>query len=114
MLQDQEQINLTVGPPPEPSLPRLLKQTLSAQTPVSAQPADAPARSNWLQYYLVIILVVLTIIILTLLIMMLLNRSRWEVERLPMRTHDFLNYQDDQIANLNARIQEQLKRYDDA
>ena len=113
-LQDQQPIHLRNGPPPEPSLPRLLKQTSSADTALSARPADTAARSNWLQYYLVIVLVVLTIIILILLIMMLLNRSRWEVERLPMSTHDFLNYQDDQIAILNARIQEQLKRYDDA
>lgn len=67
-----------------------------------------------LQYYLVISLVIITIIILLLLVLMLLSKYRGAEDRTPIDVEGFLNQQDEQIAALDARIQEQFKRYDSA
>ena len=67
-----------------------------------------------LQYYLIIALVILTIVILGLLMMMLMARHRWTDDNKPAQIKNLLKQQDDRIASLNERIEEQLKRYDEA
>ncbi len=76
--------------------------------------SDSPQRSNWLQYYLVITLIAITITILILLILMLLAHYRGIGERIPTSSKDFLLKQNSRIAELDERIKEQLKRYDEA
>ena len=72
------------------------------------------SESSSLQYYLVVALVVITIIILVLLLLMLISRKHWVENNKPIKVDEFLQRQDERIASLDARIQEQLKRYDDA
>ncbi len=72
------------------------------------------AQTNGLQFYLVIILVAITIGILALLLIMLLSKRRWTDEKKEMNVNEFLKNQDKRIASLNARINEQLKRYEEA
>jgi hypothetical protein len=75
--------------------------------------AKSTSFASRLQYYLVVGLVIITIIILGFLMLMLLSRYRIKPEAAPLSTHEYLQRQDETIASLNARIQEQLKRYDE-
>jgi hypothetical protein len=70
-------------------------------------------QSNRLQFYLVVVLVLITIFILVLLLLMLLSRHRWADGNTHLRPKEFLNNQDKHIASLDARIKEQLKRYEE-
>lgn len=84
-----------------------------ADPEASAAPADALPRTNRLQLYLVTALVIITIVILMLLALMLLSRHRWGQEDSILSAQEFLQDQDKRMAMLDARIQEQLKRYDE-
>ncbi len=106
-----------------PTLPTSSKTEVSSSVPpntkidATAQPPANKAtnrRSNWLQYYLVIALVIITISILVLLVLMLLTRYRWIKEAPPLSANEFLKRQDDKLNMLDARIKEQLNRYDNA
>jgi hypothetical protein len=67
-----------------------------------------------LQSYLIIGLVVITIIILFILFLMMLSKYRWSDNTNPVNIDALLQKQEDHIASINARIKEQLKRYDEA
>ena len=67
-----------------------------------------------LQFYLVILLVVITIAILALLLVMLLYRRQWANDKDEISVNQFLKTQEKQIESLNAEIDEQLKRYEEA
>jgi hypothetical protein len=108
---------------PKPQVPA--QTTVSEQTPApkhdpprlvrtAESPAGPVARPGRLQHYLVIGLVILTLVILVLLLVMLLSKNRWANSSSPIRPGDFLERQDERIAALDAKIQEQLKRYDKA
>jgi hypothetical protein len=96
--------------------------TVSLQQRIETRPeADAPiTRANAapgpkrLQFYLVTALVVITIAILVLLALMLLSRHRWVHDDGPLSAKEYLRSQDERIAMIDARIQEQMKRYDQA
>ena len=79
-----------------------------------AQGTAGTARAGRFQYYLIVALVVITIVILLLVVMTMVwrHRSGNEIERL--KTSDYLQYQDRQIASLNEQIEEQLQRYHQA
>ncbi len=96
------------GPEPAPA-PKLEppKQARTAVPP--SEPAPRPGR---LQYYLVIGLIILTLVILVLLLIMLVFKSRWVNSSSPIKPGDLLARQDERIAALDAKIQEQLKRFD--
>ena len=86
-----------------------------SETPAGMEAAQQTlSESSSLQYYLVVALVVITIIILVLLLLMLISRKHWVENNKPIKVDEFLQRQDERIASLDARIQEQLKRYDDA
>jgi hypothetical protein len=80
--------------------------------PQATKPVGTSFTSR-LQYYLVVGLVVITMIILALLVLMLLSRYRERKDTPPLSTNEVLLHQDEAIASLNARIHEQLKRYDE-
>lgn len=65
-----------------------------------------------LQYYLVIGLIMLTLIILVLLLVMLVSKSRWTNASSPIQPDEFLERQEERIAEIDAKIHEQLKRFD--
>jgi hypothetical protein len=67
-----------------------------------------------LHSYLIIGLVVITIIILFILVIMMLTKYRWSDNAHPVNIDALLQKQEDHIASINARIKEQLKRYDEA
>ena len=94
-----EQAPATKSKPPEP-----------ARTSVS--PPETATRPGQLQHYLVIGLVVLTLVILVLLLIMLVSKSRWVKSGPPIKPGDLLESQDERIAAIDAKIQEQLKRFD--
>ena len=71
-------------------------------------------RTSRLQFYLVVVLVLITIAILVLLLLMLLSRHRWANDEPHLGPKEFLKDQDKHIASLDARIKEQLKRYEEA
>ena len=103
------------GTPPSSRESQPPVQTVIRQvkpSPEESEPAT-PSFTSRLQYYLVIGLVIITMTILVLLILMLLSRFREGKNNAPLNTNDYLQRQDEAIASLNARIQEQLKRYDD-
>jgi len=81
-----------------------------------AEPRDTEgaARTNRFQYYLVVALVIITIVILLLIGMTMVWKHRSGIETDRLKTNDYLQYQDKQIASLNARIEEQLQRYHQA
>ena len=92
---------------PEPSSEPQIKVAL----PVHQKPAT---RTSRLQFYLVVVLVLITIAILVLLLLMLLSRHRWANDEPHLGPKEFLKDQDKHIASLDARIKEQLKRYEEA
>lgn len=66
-----------------------------------------------LQFYLVIGLVVITVIILGLLVLMLLARHRLAKEATSIVNQRALQHQDERISTIDARIEKQLKYYDE-
>lgn len=108
--------------PPPPNIDSTPSAASVDKTEQNMAPVTAPTeptrtvsrRGNWLQYYLVIALVIITVGILVLLVMMLLTRYRWVNEDPPLSTSEFLKLQDERLSKLDARIKEQLKRYDNA
>ena len=109
-------------PPLNDRLPSIFKAATQTSRPTpqvryveNVEPGPAKkAQTNGLQFYLVIILVAITIGILALLLIMLLSKRRWTDEKKEMNVNEFLKNQDKRIASLNARINEQLKRYEEA
>lgn len=122
----------TTGPPaadqPQsdmPPLPRLAQSEKHQAVP--GQTTPQPESDNGLQatdntipdakglqYYLVIGMVIMTIVILLLLLLMLIfKQPKSEGQSLSAAGKD-LRQQDKHIATLNAKIHEQLKRYDEA
>jgi len=91
-------------------VPPVIKQQDLSQTPKTEHPKTGTFQ---LQFYLVLALVIITIVILVLLLLMLLFRHRWAGEKGKSSTGESLQRQDQRIASLNERIQEQLKRYDE-
>jgi hypothetical protein len=81
--------------------------------PLGSPPAASSGFSR-MQFYLVVGLVILTMVILALLLLMLLSRQRWTNDDTSLHATDFLHSQDKRMAALDAQIQEQLKRYDEA
>ena len=87
-----------------------VKQSRQPRTALTAPAASSrPVR---MQYYLVIGLVLLTLVILILLLVMLVSKSRWANSSSPIKPGEFLERQDERIAALDAKIHEQLKRYE--
>jgi hypothetical protein len=87
-----------------------LEPPKQARTPVPPpKPAPQPRR---LQYYLVIGLIILTLVILVLLLIMLVLKSHWVNSSSPIKPGELLERQDKRIAALDAKIQEQLNRFD--
>ncbi len=79
-----------------------------------APPDDSGASySRGLQYYLILGLVFITIGILLLLVFMLVFRHHWGNEKRSLKTNEYLQHQDKRIASINARVQEQIQRYDE-
>ncbi len=70
--------------------------------------------TSWLQYYLIIALVVMTIAILFLLVVMLLSKYQPAGDTAHLDANEYLKQQDKDLASLDERIKEQLKRYDEA
>lgn len=66
-----------------------------------------------LQFYLVIGIVVITVIILGLLVLMLLARHRLTKEATSINSRRTLKHQDERISTIDARIEQQLKYYDE-
>ena len=91
------------------------QQQMSSSSAVSPDSVDGKhsSYSAWLQYYLIIALVIITIGILLLLVFMLVSRHRWGSEKGLLKKDEYLHHQDKRIASINARVQEQLKRYDE-
>jgi hypothetical protein len=96
-------VNLTSNP--------LINDSPAKASGGSSQPI--PFDSNPLQFYLVIALVLITIVILVLLLIMLLSRHQWIGGKPQLEAKKFLQNQDKHIASIDARIQEQLKRYEE-
>ncbi|MGD9367545.1 MAG: hypothetical protein PVH87_17725 [Desulfobacteraceae bacterium] len=95
--------------------PQLPKQRVSASKASKSPPSrqngkSAPSR---LQFFLVVILVIITIIILILLLLMLLARNRLTNDKYALSAGEHLEHQDKKIADLNSRIKEQFKRYEE-
>jgi hypothetical protein len=96
--------------PRQPSTP----PTTEGYTDRSAkktEPTTTESKTSRMQYYLVIGLVVITIVILSMLLLMLLYRYRWSHTSPQLGVDEILERQEERIASLNARIQEQIKRY---
>lgn len=83
-------------------------------SPLSSPP-PASKRSR-LQYYLIIALIVISLTVLILLSCIMLSfRNEWKSgKRQILNTKEYLKRQDERIASLNARIKEQLERYEAA
>lgn len=103
---------LSRNEPPAALVPRI---EAAPPHPSNDQAGGGKAKQrNWLQYYLVVALIVLTITILVLLVLMLLTHYRWEDSRGLKSSNEILRKQNSRIAELDERIKEQLKRYDEA
>lgn len=109
---DEEFKSLSSMPPQATQSPQV-KQSSSEHI---APPDVLKPKTNRspLQFYLIITLVGITVIILSLLVLMLLARYRWTDSQPQINMNELLRRQEDNIASLNARIEEQLKRYDEA
>lgn len=121
---NQEALKLPAAEQPKsdrPALPHLTQPEKHQTEPVTADTddgspsADASApTANGMQFYLVIGMVIMTIVILILLLLMLIfKQPKSEGNALSVASKD-LHQQDKHIATLNAKIHEQLKRYDEA
>lgn len=95
--------------------PQLPKQRVSASKASKSPPPRQNAKSapSRLQFFLVVILVIITIIILLLLLLMLLARNRLTDDKYALSAGEHLEHQSKKIADLNLRIKEQLKRYEE-
>jgi hypothetical protein len=111
-LAETQPAEVSVSTPPAPSIQQSISTPAEAATipPV----AESSRKTNWLQYYLGIGLVILTIVILLMLVVMLLTRYRWANDKLLIHPNENLQRQADQIATINMRIKEELKRYEKA
>jgi hypothetical protein len=100
-----------------PDHPEVKLRDNTAGTTAGAVPPSPPAAPrpppHRLQFYLVLALVLITIAILVLLLLMLFSRHRWADDKTPLSNKELLQNQEKHIASLNARIQEQLKRYEE-
>jgi hypothetical protein len=95
--------------------PQQPKQRMSDSKALKSPPPvqngkSAPSR---LQFYLVVILVIITIIILILLLLMLLARNRFINDKHTLSVGEHLEHQNKKIADLNSRIKQQFKRYEE-
>ena len=88
---------------------RLPTQTINPKKSLNQNRAKWPS----LQFYLIVGLVVITIAILSF-AFIFLARYRWSDDAPRENINDLLKKQEAHIASINARIQEQLKRYDEA
>ena len=88
------------------------KELPTQKTEGTPQPATSTAKR--LQFYLVMALVLITIVILVLLLLMLLSKRRWVQDDSRLNTKEVLQKQDKHLASIDERIQEQLKRYEEA
>ena len=87
----------------------------------SATPSDAekgietsrPSGVGRFQYFLILALVVITVGILFILIWMLVSNQISRRKAAPPKIDESLKHQDERIASINARVREQLKRYDE-
>ncbi|WP_152971980.1 hypothetical protein [Desulfatitalea tepidiphila] len=87
----------------------------------SATPSDAekgidksrPSGVGRFQYFLILALVVITVGILFILIWMLVSNQISRRKATPPKIDESLKHQDERIASINARVREQLKRYDE-
>jgi hypothetical protein len=111
-LAESQPAELSVSTPPAPSIQQSIPTPV--ETDVIPPVAGSNRPTNWLQYYLVIGLVILTIVILLMLVVMLLARYRWANNKLLIHPNENLQRQADQIATINMRIKEELKRYEKA
>jgi len=107
-----------------PPLENEIAHNITDRTPIIGQletPSDAEnsieksraSESGRFQYYLIVALVVITIGILFLLILMLISNRRTRRKPTPPKIDESLKHQDERIASINARVREQLKRYDE-
>lgn len=96
----------------QPQLPRqrISDSKTSKSPPPMQKGKSAPSR---LQFYLVVVLVIITIIILMLLLLMLLARNRFTNDKATLSAGVHLDHQNKKIADLNSRIKEQFKRYEE-
>lgn len=78
----------------------------------SGPPQMSTPQPKRLQYYLVIGLIMLTLVILVLLLVMLVSKSHWANASSPIQPDEFLERQEERIAEIDAKIHEQLKRFD--
>lgn len=111
-IAETQPAELSVSTPPAPTIQQSIPT--SAETAVIPPVAGSNLQTNWLQYYLVIGLVILTIAILLMLVVMLLIRYRWANDKLLIHSNENLQRQAGQIATINMRIKEELKRYEKA
>jgi hypothetical protein len=115
--------NMANQPSSTPTSPVAAEAIESEQTPAQTldpQPQDRtiapppqPVARPWrLQHYLAIGLVILTLVILVLLLVMLVSKNRWASSSPPINADGVLKRQNERIAALDAKILEQLKRFD--
>jgi hypothetical protein len=91
--------------------PSGLRQPVKSQVDYPSGPGGITSR---LQYFLMVGLVIITIALLGLLLVFLFSRQKIKTALMPLDTDEYFKQQDEAIASLNQRIQEQLKRYDEA
>ncbi len=115
--------SLAVSPKNKPTIPVDRTSDLDSRGKKTDEPRiKAPVSSHQkpgkqasrLQFYLVVVLVLITIAILVLLLLMLLSKRRWAYDQTHLETKECLKDQDKHIASLDARIKEQLKRYEES
>lgn len=103
---------------PLPALPAETESDSARfRQPVKSQvdyPSGSGEITSRLQYFLMVGLVIITIALLGLLLVFLFSRQKIKTALMPLDTDDYFKQQDEAIASLNQRIQEQLKRYDEA
>lgn len=109
---DEDQSTKMAEEDVQPQLPKQrVSDSKASKSPHPLQNGkSAPSR---LQFYLVVILVIFTIIILMLLLLMLLARNRLTNDKYALSASAHLEHQNKKIADLNSRIKEQFKRYEE-
>lgn len=99
------------------SLEKTESDPVRFRQPVTSQvdyPSGSGGITSRLQYFLIVGLVVIIIALLGLLLVFLFSRKKIKTALMPLDTDDYFKQQDEAIASLNKRIQQQLKRYDEA
>jgi hypothetical protein len=111
---------LSIEPPADkggPPAPLPASEPNGQITDEQAQPAaaDQPtAQPGRLQYFLVVALIIILLVMLILIgAIMLSLRRKWRDREDHLSTKEYLKRQNDRIAALNARIKEQLERYEE-